>query len=922
MTSLTPRDLLLRILRSQVLLLGLLVAPAAFATAEQAAGFYEDALKRYERNDVAGAIVQLKNAIQQDNRMVAAHLLLGKALLRNGELPAAEAAFEQALKLGVDRSEVALPMGQIYLTQGRPEWVIERIPADGLPPALKVEVLSMRGTAYAQLGKGRLAAESFAEARAIDPKSAVPLVAEVPVLLAAGDIERAKSTAARAVELDPSNAAAWNMRASVLHASFDGPGALAAYDKALVLQPDYVDVRVARAGLLIDLKRDAEAEKDLEYLRKSAPGEPRASYLRAVLAGRRGDAITVSAELTETVKLIDALPRDWIAGRQQLLMLGALSHYGLSNWEKARKLMAAVYLQTGRHENAVPLLSALQREVPNDPQILYQLGLAYLGQRRYVAATEALEQAAARLGSPEALYALSMGQLALGREAPGIASLEKVFAADPGNSSAGMILATTYAQRGQRNKAIEVAEAMVKRDPGNLTALNFLGAVKGAAGDRAGARAAYERVLTKDPNFRPAALNLARLDVAERRFDDGRRRLDAMLAKWPKDHNVMFELGLLEQRAGRPEVAIRHWQKANDIQRTDPRPGLAVLDLLLAQRQTANALELAKELSTRYRSNLEVQLAAARAYVAAGDAATARLMLQEATRFAGFDPALQVRIGRLQLAAVNPDGALYSADKALQGRPNDPDALLLVVDTEASRGNFPKAEAALNTLADRHPKSVQASLAAGDLAMARGHYPSAVAAYQVALSRAESTVIAIDVARAQLAAGEGRKAAAFLAGWSQKRPGDLAALKALAEVQYRAGLLSEARESYARAVAADPNDAAMLNNYANLLLEMKDPAAQPQAERALNLDPNNAFYAGTLGWILVQKGDVSGGLRHLRDARLRRPESGEIRYRLAVALAKAGRSSEAREELAAAFDAREQPTSREGMTTLKKELGD
>lgn len=235
MTSLTPRDLLLRILRSQVLLLGLLVAPAAFATAEQAAGFYEDALKRYERNDVAGAIVQLKNAIQQDNRMVAAHLLLGKALLRNGELPAAEAAFEQALKLGVDRSEVALPMGQIYLTQGRPEWVIERIPADGLPPALKVEVLSMRGTAYAQLGKGRLAAESFAEARAIDPKSAVPLVAEVPVLLAAGELERAKSTAARAVELDPSNAAAWNMRASVQHASRDGAGALSDYGKALAL---------------------------------------------------------------------------------------------------------------------------------------------------------------------------------------------------------------------------------------------------------------------------------------------------------------------------------------------------------------------------------------------------------------------------------------------------------------------------------------------------------------------------------------------------------------------------------------------------------------------------------------------------------------------------------------------------------------
>jgi len=246
---------------------------------------------------------------------------------------------------------------------------------------------------------------------------------------------------------------------------------------------------------------------------------------------------------------------------------------------------------------------------------------------------------------------------------------------------------------------------------------------------------------------------------------------------------------------------------------------------------------------------------------------------------------------------------------------------LLVVDTEASRGSFAKAEAALKTLATKHPKSVQASVAAGDLAMARGQYPAAAAAYQNALGRAETTGTALNVARAQLGAGEGGKAAAFLAGWVKKRPNDIAALKALAEVQYRAGLLPEARDSYARAVAADPNDAAMLNNYANLLLELKEPSAQAQAERALKLDPTNAFYAATLGWILVQRGDVAGGLRYLRDARLRHPDSGEIRFRLAYALSKAGRDSEARQELNAALGAPEKPTDKAGVKVLKKELG-
>jgi len=173
----------------------------------------------------------------------------------------------------------------------------------------------------------------------------------------------------------------------------------------------------------------------------------------------------------------------------------------------------------------------------------------------------------------------------------------------------------------------------------------------------------------------------------------------------------------------------------------------------------------------------------------------------------------------------------------------------------------------------------------------------------------------------EVAAGEGGKAAAFLAEWVKKRPDDLMALKALAEVQYRAGLLPAARESYALAAAADPKDGDMLNNYANLLLQLNDPAAQAKAEQALRLDPNNAFYAGTLGWILVQRGDVAAGLRYLREARLRHPESGEIRFRLAYALAKSGRETEAREELTAALGARERLQDSSEAAALKKQLG-
>ncbi|MBY0235321.1 MAG: hypothetical protein K2W93_10090, partial [Burkholderiaceae bacterium] len=77
---------------------------AAQASPEKAAKFYEDALQRFEKGDLSGASIQLKNTIQEDKQMLAAHLLLGKVLFKSGELKGAEAAFEEAVRRGVNRA--------------------------------------------------------------------------------------------------------------------------------------------------------------------------------------------------------------------------------------------------------------------------------------------------------------------------------------------------------------------------------------------------------------------------------------------------------------------------------------------------------------------------------------------------------------------------------------------------------------------------------------------------------------------------------------------------------------------------------------------------------------------------------------------------------------------------------------------------
>jgi len=552
---------------------------------------------------------------------------------------------------------------------------------------------------------------------------------------------------------------------------------------------------------------------------------------------------------------------------------------------------------------------------------MFMLGSINLSQKRYAQATTLLEKAAEQTGSADINRSLGFSQLGLGQTAQGQESLEKAFAANPSDTRTGMALAMLQNQLGKNDKAMKIAEAMIRRDPANLTALNFLGSLKRASGDKVGARATYTQVLAKDAAFAPAVLNLTRLDISEKRFEDARRHLDGLLKKDSNDHQVLFEYGLLEQRAGRPTDAIRHLTKAGSVQRTDPSPTLALIDILLGQRQGEQALTAAKELASKFSANLKVQLALARTYLANGNAADARTILTGATRLAEFEPRSQVAIARMQLAAANPDGAAYSVYKALQGSPDDIAALALAVQVEARRGDVAKADAALKTLTVKHPAAIETARAGADLAMSRGQYAAAITGYHKLLAREESTGNALALVQAHMAAGEPGKAATFLEGWVKGHPRDRIATKALAEAQFRAGQLSAARQTYQAVVKDNPEDALALNNYANLLQQLNDPAAQEVAERALKLSPNSASYADTLGWILVSKGQTESGLRYLREARLRSPENLEVRFHLAYALSKIGRKEEAKDELNAALRGPGRLVNDIRLVQLRKELG-
>ena len=903
----------------------------------EAARFYEDAAKRFETGELDAAIVQLKNSIQQNKHQIAAHLLLGKVYVAKGDIRAAQATYLEALNQGADRSEVAVPLARIYLELDQPAMAIEVVAGSGgFPRDTHVEALALRGAAYTLLNNQRMAAQAFDEARAIDPNAVVVMLEEVPLLLRTGQVARAREVATKAVGLQPGNALVWTMDAVVLREAGDAKGSLVAFDKAVALSPARrIDARLGRTALLLDLGRTADAQLDLAELVKVAPKDLRVLTLKATTARMRGDQAAAKAAFTEAAAVIDAIPPVWLASHEKFAMMAAVVHEGLGerqkaltlldgilakypNHDAARSLQASIYLEMGDYASARPVIESLRRSFGDDPHLLYQQGEANLGLGLYAQAVTALEAALPRLDTPQVRRALGMAQLKLGLEDQGRVNLEKVFTAtrDP---EAGRALARDYLQHGQAKRALAIGDTLVTQFPDRPWVLDLMGEIKGTTGDRKGARQLFTRALAIQPTFGPALLNLAKLDAAEGNIDAARRRLQDMTVKG-NEPLVIYELASLEQRAGRPEEALKQFRRAADT--GDRRSAAAAVAQLLALRRIDEAVTAANQYSQQFPKDIPLRLVLAQAQIAKGKLDAARAELRNATLIADYDADLQVQIGRLQLYANNPSGAAYNVQKALQARPNDLQALALNVAVALVGNDAAEADKAYKVLHEHYPHRAETELAGAGIAMARRQFGEAVAAYTRALAINATTDTALLLGRAHVVAGSPAAAARFYLDWLKKRPNDQAVLRALAEAQFQAGQLADAKRSYIAALAVEPASGRLQNNLANVLLALgEDAAAKSAAEAALKIDPNEPAYMDTLGWVLVDMGQPQGGLPYIREARLRSPDNPEIRVHLAFALSKVGNREEARQELASVLGSSPRIVAVPAVARLKGELG-
>jgi len=895
-------------------------AMLAGAADPKAAKLYEDALTRFEKKDTAGAIIQLKNALQIDKSLLPVHVLLGRALLANSDPIGAEVAFTEALRLGVNRAEVVVPMAQALIAQGKRQPLLDdaRYSPTGLPLGLQAELRLMQATAYADLGKPREALKAVEAARALTPADNASWLAEVPIRVRARQFAEAAAAADRALTMTPTSAEALYVRGTVWHAAGNLKQALALYDKVLGVQPSHVEALLARAGIALDQNRTADAKRDIAELRRTQPKEPRGVYLAALVSEREGDAKAARAAMAELAALIDPVPPEFLRYRLQFLMLGGLAHYSLGEMEKARpyfeamqreqpssptaKLLAQILLSTKNVDRAIGVLDSYLRDRPGDSQALSLLASAHMSLGRHARATQLMQDALKGRDTPSLRTMLGMSLLGGGRLDDALAELKSAYAKDSTQVQAGAALVSLYLRAQRNREAVEVAEALVKRQPALPGLQNLAGTAYLQAGDAARARAAFEQALKLDDRFVDPALNLARMDARDGRFDAAAARLNGLLKVDEKNVPALIELGLLAERQRQTNEATRLLTRAADLTTgPDLEPAFALLEFHLRGDRVDGAQEAARRLNAKAPEDVVVLMANARVALMAQNPEAARSYLVKATRLANFDAPAQTKIALLQLAADDPKAAAYSLSKALTGDPTHLPAMALLNDAEVRMGSYTTAEQRAREITTRHPKLALGPALTGDVAMARGQTAAAIDAYRRAHQLEPSSQSLLRLQRAT-AARDPAAAVQLAEQWLKTRPQDTLVRRTLADDYLRTGNLPAAKSAYEALLKQTPNNAEALNNYAHVLLTLRDTdGAQKAAAQALSVRPEVPHIIGTAGWVAFKSGQADRALQLLRDARLRDPANPETRYYLATVLAATGRNTEARDELQAAL---------------------
>lgn len=887
---------------SAVLLLGGLTACGEAETSET---LVAEAKQYIAKGDSKAAVIQLKNALIKNPSDVEARLALGALYNESGDALSAEKEFSRAKELGAAADKTALGLATALLVQQKYQEALDATAAQSA--AADAGIQAARGDALLGLRRADEAKAAYERALAAKPGHPAALTGLARHALTQSDIEGANRFAAQATAANPSDAAVWMFMGGLQRAQGKNLEAITAYQKALKLKPSLYLAHVEKAQIEIQERKFDTAKADLAAARKLAPNALPVTYAEALLQFHQAKYPAAKELIQKILKVApEHMPTVLMAGSTELA-LGSpqlaeqhLRKYLETNPDNphARKLLATVLIQQGQISEASAILDPMLATTKDDVQLLAIAGEAAMQVRDFDKAAGYFEQASKLQPKAAALRtSLAMSKLAQGDSARAISELELSTSLDNTSPKAGVLLVLTELRMKRNDKALAAVKALETSQPQDPMVQNLKGGVYLNMQDNANARASFEKALALKPTYYPAVSNLAQMAMKEGKPEQAKQLMLKFLESDKKNVQAMNALAELALRAGKPAEVTQWLEKSSSENPEAVGPAVSLGTHYLRTGETQKALTLARKYQVANPRSPELMDLLGQAQLANKDMDGALDSYSKLAAALPKSPQARMRLASIRMAMNNNAGAADELKKALAIQPDFVEAQMAQADLAMRSGDAARAMAIAREIQSQRPKEAAGYALEGRLLEQQGKHGAAVAPLERALALSANTFNKIALHRAKSRAGKAAEADAQLAQWRKAQPQDTSLQLYVADTLLAKKQYKQAIAELEAVTRAAPKNALAMNNLAWAYQQEKDARALKTADQAYALAPDSPAVMDTLGWILVEQGNLGRGLPLLKKAVELAPDAADIRFHLAQGLAKSGDKTAARQHL-------------------------
>ena len=569
----------------------------------------------------------------------------------------------------------------------------------------------------------------------------------------------------------------------------------------------------------------------------------------------------------------------------------------------ARKVMGNIQLQLGQVTAAKNTFLRIQAAIPNDIETLELLALCGLRMGNDIFAARYFNKLIdvvpenIHYRTEAAKIALSRGQSQraigyFGREwvsAQGRAALSK---------EALSLLARAYLQLKKPEQGFEFARQFAEQHPSDSTAHLLIGTYLGLMGHPQRAYQSYAQALEHDPKNFEAAIHMARIEYFAGSPDVAIARL-VQYAKDNQNASVHNEIANIYLSLGSTDLALRHYHQALKF---NDRSFVAASNIAQIYEQSNDSV---KALST-LREFLSTTTQFPQAFIQTidlldgiGKKSEALNLLERFSRQYADQTDLLLVQAKMYVKLDNKDLAAIRLKRALLIDPTFVPAYDELVDILIRKGDIGSARYYTEQLAEQQIEPVLVEQLKGDIASQNQDWLAAISFYEQALKVRynKRTVMALHQIYRQR--DKNKSIEDLLHKAIEHFPEDIFLNLALADNYSRTGHTEKSITVYEELLHTHPDHPVILNNAANLYIDINDlERADELARRALTNAPNEPLVLDTVGWIAAQKGELELSLSLLRQAETLKYNDPTISGHIVDVLIRMGRFDEAQAQRA------------------------